>query len=87
MDCHDFRKQLFTFMDKELDDNSHQKCEQHVEKCPKCSKLFYNEQKLEQVIIEKCREDLPSGFIANVKKKIHSEAEHEKKVTRTFNHV
>lgn len=67
-DCNETLRELQSFLDEELTEDSHQKIQSHLERCPDCYQAFDFHAELKAVIAEKCQtEEMPPGLMDKIR--------------------
>jgi len=69
MDCADFKKNIYPYLDNELGHELLREFEEHVAQCPKCSSELKQAKNLFEML-GSLTEEAPSGFLVGVRKKI-----------------
>lgn len=59
MDCEHAINQVYAYLDGELTVWKRRAIARHLDKCPPCAEGFTFEVELRQVIVSKCREEVP----------------------------
>jgi anti-sigma factor (TIGR02949 family) len=68
-DCYETIRELETFLDGALSEDSHQAIHAHLEGCPDCFQAFDFHAELRAVIAAKCRNDeMPPGLLSRIER-------------------
>ncbi len=71
--CDETTKQLYTYLDAELDERTAASIRGHLEDCPGCFEGFQFERRLKDVIRGCLSEDMPEALVNKVKDLIRQE--------------
>ena len=67
-DCEETLRELYSYLDHELQPNGRQAIEAHLSGCMDCLQAFHFQAELRTVIAKKCREhDVPPGLLEKVR--------------------
>ncbi len=61
-DCNDVARQIYSYLDGELTVWKRRAIARHLDDCPPCAKGFTFEVELRQVIVSRCRDEVPESL-------------------------
>ena len=80
-DCNDTLRELETFLDGELDDNTLASIRAHLEGCLECFEAFDFHAELKAVIATKCRGDeMPPGLLARIEECLQADLDDDGRI-------
>lgn len=66
MNCHEFRVQIFTYMDGEVTITEHREITRHLDGCPPCTEVLAYEVRIREVVATRCCETAPDDLRARL---------------------
>ena len=61
-DCDEVLREVYTYLDRESDDELRVRIEHHLDGCNDCLEIFDFQAELRQVIARKCKESVPDSL-------------------------
>jgi mycothiol system anti-sigma-R factor len=71
--CDEALANLYLYLDREIDGLSAERIRSHLEDCPPCGHLFDFEGRLQQVVRERLREEVPPHLIERLHMALHED--------------
>lgn len=65
-DCNDTLREMYAFLDGEVSPHLKRQIEVHLADCTDCLGAFEFHLELKQVIVEKCRDEVPPGLAERI---------------------
>lgn len=72
--CDDALKNLYVYLDKELESATAEGIQAHLDECGQCLRSFDFERRLKMVVRERLAEDVPERFLVTLRTVINDEA-------------
>ncbi len=74
MDCNEAIHELYSYLDGELTAWKRRAIARHLDDCPPCAQGYEFEMELRQVVVSRCRDEVPEGLRERIGRAIGEES-------------